>query len=171
MTYSEIDLQSNKIGNYLKDAGIRRGDQVALLYENSFNYICAYFGILKAGAAAVALNTDNKAYSLIYMLNDSGAKIIISNKRYSRQLIPALEKSPHLNGVIVDQKDITAYTDIKHCSSIHLNDIYNQGEASHPGVRVVSTSTWRRSSTPREARESRKGSCILTSIPSAICTL
>ncbi|MCP4150452.1 MAG: AMP-binding protein, partial [bacterium] len=45
MTFSQLDERANKIGNYLKKAGILRGDRVALLYENSFDYISAYYGI------------------------------------------------------------------------------------------------------------------------------
>jgi len=41
MTFSRIDILSNKLGNYLKENGIQRGDRVAILYENSFEYVIA----------------------------------------------------------------------------------------------------------------------------------
>ena len=33
-TYGEIDLLTNKLGNYLKDCKIGKGDRVALMLEN-----------------------------------------------------------------------------------------------------------------------------------------
>lgn len=137
VTYSEIDLLSNAIGNYLKETGIKRGDRVALLYENSFNCIIAYFGIIKAGAVSVALNTADKTDALIYLLNDSEARAIITNKKYSRYLIPALKKTPYLREVIIDQDNISEYSEIGHCSPIQLGDILGNGKNSHPGVRCI----------------------------------
>ena len=84
LTFSEIEVKSNQLANYLKSRGINRGDRVALLLENSFNYIIAYFAILKTGAVTVALNTETKSDGLIYLLNDSGSKAIISQKRFSK---------------------------------------------------------------------------------------
>ncbi|MGD9489386.1 MAG: class I adenylate-forming enzyme family protein [Calditrichaceae bacterium] len=137
LSYAEIELHSNKIGNYLKENGIRRGDRVAILYENSFDYIIGYYGILKAGGVTVALNTETNANTLIYLLNDSGAKAIISNSKYSRHLVPAIRKAPYLRNVIVDQDDLSEYNDVGHCSQVRLTDIYNQGNDRSPSVRGI----------------------------------
>ena len=55
-------------------------------------FIITYFGILKAGCIIVALNTENKTDELIYLLNNSDSRAIITNKKYSRYLLPALKK-------------------------------------------------------------------------------
>ena len=84
MTYGEIDALSNKMAHYLKERDIRRGDRVAILYENSFDYVVAYFAALKTGAVEVSLNTETTVETLTYALKDSGAKVVISRKKYSR---------------------------------------------------------------------------------------
>ncbi len=58
MTFSQIEQLANKLANYLKQVNICRGDRVAILYENSFDYVVSYFAVLKAGAVVVALNTE-----------------------------------------------------------------------------------------------------------------
>ena len=136
MTYGEIELLSNKIGNYLKSIGVQRGDKVALLYENSIEYIIAYFAILKVGGVTIALNTDTTTESLIYLINNSESKVMITAKRFSRFLLPALKKTPYLRHVIIDQDDLTEYEKIGHCSTIRLGDLY-RGDDSHPGVRCI----------------------------------
>lgn len=137
MKYSEIDSLSNKLGNFLKEAGIRRGDRVAILYENSFDYIIAYYAILKIGAITVALNTEATTESLTYLLQDSGSKAIISNKKFSKKLIPALANLKDLNHVIINQADLSEYKEISYCNSIPLTDIYESGNDAHPNVRCI----------------------------------
>ena len=137
VTYSEIDLLSNAIGNYLKEIGVKRGDRVALLYENSINCIIAYFGIIKVGAVAVALNTADKTDDLIYLLNNSDARAIITNEKYSRFLKSALNQTPYLHEVLIDQDNISEYSETGHCNIITLRDIYKNGNKNHPSVRCI----------------------------------
>jgi len=136
-TFAQLDTLSNKVGNYLKGAGICRGDRVALLYENSFDYIIAYYAILKTGAVTVALNTETTRESLVYTLNHSDAGAVITNKRYSRFLVPALKKIPHLKEVIIDQEDLSDYEEVGHCRPVPLKDIYANGKETHPSVRCI----------------------------------
>jgi len=139
MKYSEIDSLSNKLGNYLKASGIKRGDRVAILFENSFDYIIAYYAILKIGAITVALNTEVTTESLTYLLQDSGSKAIISNKRYSKKLIPSLANLKNLKHTIINQADLSEYKEISHCNSISLTDIYKSGNDTRPDVRCIDT--------------------------------
>jgi len=136
-TYGEIESASNKVANYLRDIGIKRGDRVALLYENSFDYIIGYYGILKMGGITVALNTETTSDSLVYLLNDSGAKAIISNQKFSKYLVPAIKKTPYLNHVIVNQDDLSEYENIGHCTQIKLSELYDQGVDKPCGVRCI----------------------------------
>jgi len=94
-TFSQLDEKANRIANYLIGSGIRRGDRVAILFENSLEYIAAYYGILKAGAVTVALNTDTNPQTLEYLLNDAGAKSVIANGPLAgKTLAEVIEKYP-----------------------------------------------------------------------------
>ncbi len=137
ITFGELEAMANKIGNLLKDEGIRRGDRVALLYENSFHYIAAYYGILKAGAVTVALNTDTTADALAYTLNHSGARAIITNQKYSRHLLPALPRIPDLEHVVIQQDDLSKYHEIGHIHPVRLEDVLQQGKGTPPNVRCI----------------------------------
>ena len=123
-TYREVNTAAEKIASHLVHHGIERGDRVAVLYENSFDYIAAYFGILKSGAVVVGLNTETNAEALIYLLNNSEAKAIISNKKYTKHLLPALIKCPYLKEVIINQDNLNKYNEIGHCHTVTLEDVY-----------------------------------------------
>ena len=137
MTYAEMDILSNKVANYLKERDIRRGDRVAILYENSFDYVIAYFAALKAGAIEVSLNTETTVDLLTHALHDSGAKVVVTSKKYARYLVPTLRKVPNVRDVIVEQQDVTAYEEIGHCHPIRLSEIYQNGDASFLGTRGI----------------------------------
>lgn len=123
-TYKQVNTAAEKIATHLVHIGIERGDRVAVLYENSFDYIAAYFGILKSGAVVVGLNTETNAEALIYLLNNSESKAIICNKKYSKYLVPALPKCPYLKEVIINQKDLNKYNEIGHCHTLTLKEVY-----------------------------------------------
>jgi acyl-CoA synthetase (AMP-forming)/AMP-acid ligase II len=137
MSYGQIEVMSNKIANYLIECGIKRGDRVALLFENSFNYVVCYYAILKAGGVTVALNTETTTESLIYFINDSGARAILAQKKFSKFIAPALEKTPDLLHVIVDQDDLSIFEEIAHCNQSRLHDIYDQSSDKTPNVRSI----------------------------------
>ena len=136
LSFAEIDILANKVGNYLKKNGIQRGDRVALLFENSFDYIICYYAILKDGAITVELNTQTTTNELIYLLNDSGSKAMITNNKFSNYLLPALEKKiPRLKEIIIHQEDLSESEKIRHINQISLKDVYNHGKINHPGVK------------------------------------
>ena len=136
-TYAEIESRSNRISNYLREKGIRSGDRVAVLYENSVDYIVAYYAVLKAGAVTVALNTDVDAEALAYLLNDSGARAIVANGRYSRSLSAALAKSSGVVHLVVNSDDLSVFEGVDHCDKISLNEVCSGWDDNRPMVRVI----------------------------------
>ncbi|GAA0691130.1 long-chain fatty acid--CoA ligase [Streptomyces malaysiensis subsp. malaysiensis] len=74
MTYREVDEAANRVARLLLDKGLRPGDRVALTCPNVLEFPAVYFGILKAGAVVVPLNTMLKRGEVAYHLRDSGAR-------------------------------------------------------------------------------------------------
>ena len=53
LSWSQLDRLSNAVAHGLLALGVRRGDSVAVLMENSVEYVEILYGIFKAGAVAV----------------------------------------------------------------------------------------------------------------------
>lgn len=87
-TYREVDDAANALANFLIEKGVQRGDRVAFLLENGFEYVVTYYGVLKAGAVAVGLNTETTAETLDYLLQNSGARVFISDKNFKKHFKP-----------------------------------------------------------------------------------
>ena len=62
------------------ELGIRKGDRVGLLLENSTEYVISYYAVLKAGGIAVSLNTESLERDYAYVLNDCGIFLLVTSK-------------------------------------------------------------------------------------------
>ncbi|CAM3531473.1 long-chain fatty acid--CoA ligase [Nocardioides dubius] len=72
-TYRDLERYASRIAHLLADAGVQRGDRVALSCANLPEFVAAYYGIVKNGAVVVPLNIMLKAREVAYHLEDSGA--------------------------------------------------------------------------------------------------
>ena len=89
-TYAELDAAANRLAHALVDAGVGRGDRVAVFMENRMEAAVAVFGILRAGAAFVMVNPTTKPDKLCYMLNDCAAAAVIAVGR-SKAALEAID--------------------------------------------------------------------------------
>ncbi len=85
-SYSQINAAANRLAHWLINHGVAPGDRVAILLENSLEYVVSYYGILKTGAIAAPLSTDLKPDTLEPLLAELEAKILISSFRFERLL-------------------------------------------------------------------------------------
>jgi acyl-CoA synthetase (AMP-forming)/AMP-acid ligase II len=82
LTYGEYDRLCNNLANALRDRGVEKGDRVAILMPNSWEYAVSFFGITRLGAIAVLLNWRCAGPELAYMLDDSGATCLLMHAAY-----------------------------------------------------------------------------------------
>ena len=83
ISYRELDDLSSAFAGSLASLGVKRGGAVAILLNNSPEFAVAYFGIVKAGAAAVPLNTFLAAPEIEYILSDCGAKVLVTSPEFN----------------------------------------------------------------------------------------
>ncbi|MGC3956798.1 MAG: class I adenylate-forming enzyme family protein [Verrucomicrobiota bacterium] len=102
-TYGELDRQADQVSAFLIGLGIKPGDRVAILLENSFDYIAAHFGALKAGAVEVSLNTELAADGLKQLLLDCEAQVLIAGNKFAKQWTGIIADLPDLKHLVLDQ--------------------------------------------------------------------
>ncbi len=78
LTYAELMCLTNKLAKSLVRMGIGKGDRVALYMDNCPQYVIAFFAVLKAGAVVVQVTPMAMEREVLYLLNDSGAKGIVT---------------------------------------------------------------------------------------------
>jgi len=68
-TYGELQSASRAVASYLVEHGGRKGDRVLLIGDNSFFWVGAYLGTLKAGMVCVPLPPNTSADSLEHIID------------------------------------------------------------------------------------------------------
>lgn len=81
--YTELNAETNKVASLLVDAGVKKGDRVALLQMNSAEFMTAFFAIAKLGAVIVPLNWRLVADELEFILKDSGTTVLVFGGEFS----------------------------------------------------------------------------------------
>jgi amino acid adenylation domain-containing protein len=76
--YAELDRRANLFAGYLQKRGVRPGDSVAICLERSFEWIISALGIMRAGAAYVALEPAWPEHRLRYAIENSSAALLVS---------------------------------------------------------------------------------------------
>jgi fatty-acyl-CoA synthase len=97
-SYAALCRRARQVAAGLQAAGVRRGERVALLLDNSIEWLEACFGANALGAVVVPLSTWSKPAELDFVLKDSDTAFLISLDGFGdqsfadglRELIPEL---------------------------------------------------------------------------------
>ncbi len=77
LSASEFDLRAKRAATLLESNGVGAGDGVALILRNDIAFFEASFGAGMIGAYSIPLNWHATAAEANYILNDSGAKVVV----------------------------------------------------------------------------------------------
>ncbi len=88
VTYDELARFSDRAGRALQAAGVHPGERVLLMSENRPEWAMAYFGILKAGAAAAPLDQNLSLQEVQNCAAAAGAKILLASPRVAERIGP-----------------------------------------------------------------------------------
>ncbi len=117
ITNSQLLEAVNSVASYLQQSGINKGDKVAIVMSNSWQYIVNIFAINKVGGVIVLINNFLKEDEISYILNDSQAKLLFSSAKFaadtSSQMVKTKIKKiiwvdglPHSNSHNIDYSTI-----------------------------------------------------------------
>ena len=122
LTYRQVDEEANRVANALLAAGVQRGDRVAVWLPNSVETVLAIFGILKASATFVVVNTTTKPDKLAYVLNNCQAKGLFAPGRQAEVVASVMASVPSLTlGVLCGKgadEGITHHSSLRSLSTM-----------------------------------------------------
>ncbi|TWG07405.1 acyl-CoA synthetase [Saccharopolyspora dendranthemae] len=77
LTYRELDERSLRLANSLREAGLSKGDVVAVLSDNDLHAYEAYWAAVRSGMYVCAVNSHLQSDEVAYIVNDSGANALV----------------------------------------------------------------------------------------------
>lgn len=80
ITYHRLELAINRVAEHLTGLGLRPGDRAAIFATNRPEWMAVYYGIIRAGGVAVCLSAAYKTGEIEPLLEDSGAKFIVTDQ-------------------------------------------------------------------------------------------
>jgi long-chain acyl-CoA synthetase len=86
ITYAQFDSITDRLAHGFKSLGLRKADRVALLHPNQPDFILCYVGVLKAGGAAVPINSLYTTPEIQFILNDSEARFLVTTEALSENV-------------------------------------------------------------------------------------
>lgn len=92
VTHQELAQQVMIVGNALMDAGLEQGDRVVVFLENSIEFAVAMLAILELRAVFIPISAQTRHDKLVFILEDTQARILISQASLSRTWSPANEQ-------------------------------------------------------------------------------
>ncbi|WP_030918239.1 AMP-binding protein [Streptomyces sp. NRRL B-24720] len=81
LSYRETDELSDSVAGHLAAKGLQRGDRVAIMLQNSPQFVLALLGAWKAGATVVPLNPMYKSGEVGHVLKDAEVTALICADR------------------------------------------------------------------------------------------
>ena len=137
LSYQDLDQLSNQIAHLLiNDYGIKKGDRVALWMGRSHLSVASMLAIIKTGAVYVALDRHIPQERLKYILQDSGASLVIRDKD--------LEVAQSLATLVPESEPETIENQVKTHPGVALSPadpvyiIYTSGSTGHPKGVLIS---------------------------------
>lgn len=92
LTYGQLADAADRVAAVLSHRGIRKGDAVAYIGENSPQLLQVMFGAAQIGAVFVPINTRLAAPEMRHVLVDSGARAVILDAELLEKAIPGIEE-------------------------------------------------------------------------------
>jgi len=146
VTFGETRKKVLELASGLLKLGVKKGDRVALLLNNSPEFIYFYFAAQYLGAEIIPLNTFLRQEEIIYILNDSNAVALVTSSDFNQVMKDfSISRANSLKNIIStdELKDVKSIL----CKDILSNEtitpavpsdtdtaaiIYTSGTTGHP---------------------------------------
>lgn len=147
-SYKEVWKESCRAAGAIRQAGAEENERVAILLDNSPEFVFAYFGILMNGSIVVPINHMFKREEVAYILEDSSASVLITSRSYLKIAHEVNTMTENLRRILLVQEIKETGIDNAFCSKIEekaqknsLDEealfLYTSGTTGHPKAAVL----------------------------------
>ncbi|MBU9709582.1 amino acid adenylation domain-containing protein [Paenibacillus sp. AK121] len=102
LTYRELNERANRLARTLRAKGVKPDQSVGIMVYRSLDMIVGIYAILKAGGAYVPIDPEFPADRICFMLEDSGAKLVLTQSHLAEQVSLSFDGQV----LVLDHEDI-----------------------------------------------------------------
>lgn len=104
-SYQEFDARLNRAANAWWELGVRPGDRVSFMLDNSPDFMVAWLGLAKLGAVLVAINTGFREEEAAYVVADSESVFVLASEPYLSVVGGFADRFDHVRAVLAVHGD------------------------------------------------------------------
>jgi fatty-acyl-CoA synthase len=105
ITYRELADRADRVSAMLWSRGVRTGDSVAYIGENSPEFIEVLFGAVQLGAVFVPLNTRLAPPEISHVLTDCAARVLIHDPEFTDRVAPGVAAAGTVHVIATGEGD------------------------------------------------------------------
>lgn len=105
VTFQDLEKRINKMVNALYGLGLKKGDSVSILAENSLMAVEVQYALFKGGFVWVPLSFRNQPRENAYYLNNAGVKALVMQSQFAQGMEGVRTDIQTVEHYIVDGKD------------------------------------------------------------------
>ncbi len=139
LTFKQFNERTNKLANGILKSGIKKGDKLAVLSNNSIEFMEIYVAAAKGGFIIVPLNFRLHPDDISFIINNSDAKWLFVESRFYEATEKIWERAEELGFEDVERVLIA---DQPAEGWRYFEDIVEIGEITYPSVKVNPEDTW-----------------------------
>ena len=143
LTYTELDARRFEAARALISMGIRQGDRVAIWAPNGVEWIIAGLAVHSVGAVLVPINTRMRGNEAGYILQKSGARLLLCAGSFLGQHYPTLlgkHRPDSLEHIVVlrdaQPGDFSWQEFLRHAAEVSGTLVERRSEAVRPDDRM-----------------------------------
>src|SRR5580658_9577111 len=107
-TFAELDERVTRLARALAGRGVGRGDRVAVLMTNRLEVVESYLAGCRLGAIVVPVNFRLVADEVVYIVRDSGSKVLLVDRGLAALAADVRAQVPELGACLVTGGDEAA---------------------------------------------------------------
>src|SRR5580704_14630781 len=127
-TYAEFFARAKQLASALAKRGIKRGDTVAVVLPNVPAMLEAHYGVAMAGAVLNSINTRLDAAIIAFTLDHGEAKVLITDREFSKVVKDALDACK-AKPLVIDYDDPEFAGPGERLGNLEYEEFVSQGDA------------------------------------------
>jgi fatty-acyl-CoA synthase len=129
-SYRDFYARTRRLASALAARGIGRGDTVAVMLANTPAMLECHYGVPMTGAVLNTLNTRLDAAIIAFSLDHGGAKVLITDREFSKTIGPALARA-RVKPIVIDYDDPEFSGEGERLGEIEYEDFLAQGDPDY----------------------------------------
>jgi len=142
-TFADLKDLSNRLANGLNALGVKQGDRIGILLPQSPETAISHIAVYKTGGIAIPLFVLFGTDALLYRLQNSEAKVVVTNGDNLAKILEIWNDLPHLESVIVTNGEkperVVGFQDLIEKGSKELTPLNTR--ASDPALIIYTSGT------------------------------